>query len=105
MQTTKQRRRLLQQMASEPFRTWAVLAKCGGGLAVIVLIAVIGAGSTDDPAAISRANDAAPHVAQPVQQHRKQVFDERRARFAGGAPSHDIASETSQRAPLSSMLR
>ena len=104
MQTSKQRRRLLQEMESEPFRTWAVLAKCAGGLAVIVLIAVIGAGSTDDPEAISRAKDAAPHASQPAQQHRKQVFDERRARFAGA--SHNIASETSQRAaPLSSMLR
>ena len=105
MQTTKQRRRLLQQMESEPFRTWAVLAKCGGGLAVIALIAVIGAGSTDDREAIFRAKDVAPQATQPAQQHRKQVFDERRARFAG-APSQNIARETSQRAaPLSSMLR
>ena len=56
-----------------------MLAKCGGGLAVIVLITVIGAGSTDNPEIISRAKDAAPYAPQPAQQHRKQVFDKRLA--------------------------
>jgi len=106
MQTSKQRRRLLRDMEAEPFRTWAVLAKCGGGLAIVILIAVIGAGSTDDREAVSRAKYATQHARQPVQEHRKQVFDERRARFAGGAPSHNVASDTSQRAvQLSPMLR
>ena len=80
MQTSNQRRRLLKDIESEPFRSWVMLAKCGGGLAVIVLITVIGAGSTDNPEIISRAKDAAPYAPQPAQQHRKQVFDERRAR-------------------------
>ena len=91
MQTSKQRRRLLKDMESEPFRTWAVLAKCGGGLAAIALIAVIGAGSTDDREAISRAKDAARHVAEPAQEHRRQVFNERRERFNGGVPAHNLA--------------
>jgi hypothetical protein len=98
MQTSNKRRRLLKDIESEPFRSWVVLAKCGGWLAVIVLVTVIGAGSTDNPEIISRAKNAAPYAPQPAQQHRKQVFDERRARFARSAPSHNIASETSQRA-------
>jgi hypothetical protein len=98
MQTSKQRRRLLKDMESEPFRSWVTLAKCGGGLAALVLIAVIGANERDGREAVSRAKDIAPHAVQPAQQHRKQVFDERRARFARGVPDHNIASETSQRA-------
>jgi hypothetical protein len=106
VQTSHQRRRLLRELESEPLRTWLVLAKCGGGLAVIALIALIGAGSADDRETIARAKEAPPPAVLPAQAHRQQLFNERRARFARSVPSHNIASETSQRAaPVLPMLR
>ena len=91
MQTSNRRRRLLRELDSEPLRTWVVLAKCGGGLAVIALIALIGAGSADDHEAIARAKEAAPPAVQPAQAHRQQVFNERRQRFDGGNAVRNVA--------------
>lgn len=93
MQTSNQRRRLLRELESEPLRTWVVLAKCGGGLAVIALIALIGAGSADDHEAIARAKEAPPPAVQPAQAHRQQVFNERRARFSEGHSPRNVASQ------------
>ncbi len=91
MQTSNRLRRLLRELESEPLRTWAVLAKCGGGLAVIVLVALIGAGSADDRETIARAKEAAPPAVQPAQAHRQQVFNERRQRFNGGNAPRNVA--------------
>jgi len=100
MQTSNRLRRLLRELESEPLRTCAVLAKCGGGLAVIVLIAVIGAATTDTREATLLAKKVAPRVEKPAQEHRKQVFDERRARFADGASRHYITSDVIEKVNL-----
>ena len=96
MQTSNRLRRLLRELESEPLRTWAVLAKCGGGLAVVFLVALIGAGSADDRETIARAKEAAPPAAQPEQAHRQQVFDERRARFNNHAATRNLADRSAQ---------
>lgn len=96
MQTSKQRHRLLRDLESEPLRTWAILAICGGGLAIIFFIALIGSGSNDNREAIARAQQAAP-AAQPAEGHRRQVFDERRQRFDGNAP-RNIAGQSPEAA-------
>jgi len=101
MQTSNRLRRLLRELESEPLRTWAVLAKCGGGLAVVFLVALIGAGSADDRETIARAKEAAPPAAQPAQAHRQLVFNERRARFNNHAPTRNLADRSAKPADRS----
>jgi hypothetical protein len=80
-----QRRRLLKAMNEGPLNAKMVLAKCAAGLTVIVLIAVTGASeSLDHGAAGDVAAAVAPPAAHPMQEHRKQVFDERRSRLENG---------------------
>ena len=69
-------------------------AKCAAGLAVIVLIAVIGATDRGDRGAVSHVAAGTPASVQPAQQHRKQVFDGRRARFQGYAERRSVAGAT-----------
>lgn len=80
MQSSMQRHRLLKAMNAEPVHAWMVLAKCAAGLAVIVLIAVIGTSESLDHGAADNVSAAVTPGGKPVQEHRKQVFDERRAR-------------------------
>ena len=88
MPSSIDRRRVLQAMNAQFENAWLVLARCAVGLAVIALIAVIGA--ADLAAGGSVAAVTSPS-AQPAQQHRKEVFDERRARFDGGADPRSVA--------------
>ena len=124
MVSSSERRKLLKSMNGEPAGAWFILAKCAAGLAVTVLIAVIGASEKSGlgdgnaakivvPAAAQYAYDdhedgfdplpkidqatAAPsrHVGDSqAQSHRKQVFDQRRARFDGGADTRSVAGVT-----------
>ena len=81
--------RLLRETARDPASS-TVATKCAAGLAVLTLLAAIGAGTTDihpvagagyDPVRVTEAeNEGARAVA-----HRKALFDERRARFDGMA--------------------
>ena len=85
MQSSIERRRLLKAMNEGPVYAGLVLAKCATGLAVIVLLALIGAHeSLDRGAAGNVAAASTPAAAQPVGAHRKQVFDERRSRLESG---------------------
>ncbi len=101
MQSRVERERLLKLMGREPVGSWLVLARCAAGLAVIVLIVIFGLGApinvvapTPKPAAVAAAAGAPANMRS--QPHRKLVFDERRARFEGGADRHSIASEAAQ---------
>lgn len=97
MQSSIERRRLLKAMNPEPVRAWIVLAKCAGGLTAIVLLAVIDAGDGGDHgAACNVAAAATLHAAQPAQEHRKQVFDDRRRRFHGNTGHRSVADGTSK---------
>ena len=94
MQSSRQRRRLLTAMNAEPVHAWLVLVRCAAGLTVIVLLSLIGVRASIDPGAPRHvAARAAPHAGQLVQKHRKQMFDERRARFERGGDRHSIAGE------------
>jgi len=93
MQNSNRLRRLLRELESDPLRTWAVVAKCGGGLAVIVLVVLIGAGSADNRDTIARAKEAASPAVQPAEAHRLQEFDERRQRFNGGNAPRNVAGK------------
>ncbi len=98
MQSSMQRHRLLKAMNAEPVHAWMILAKCAAGLAVIVLIAVIGLDAPFDtatgaPTSVAAIAAAGAHANTRSQPHRKQVFDERRVRFAGAAGRRSLASE------------
>ena len=94
MQSSSQRRWLLETLNIEPVQASLTLAKCAAGLAVIVLIAVIGATDRGDRGAVSHVAAGTPASVQPAQQHRKQVFDGRRARFQGYAERRSVAGAT-----------
>jgi hypothetical protein len=95
MQNSIRRRRLLQAMDAEPLRAWTVLAKSAAGLAVIALLAVIGAGERRGHGAVRDVAAAVTrHAAQAVEEHRKQVFDERRQRFEGKSGHRSVADGT-----------
>lgn len=100
MQSSRECRRLIQDMNAEPVQAWTVLVKCAAGLVVIVLLAGIGARASRDHVAGNVEAAGAPHAAQPAQAHRKQVFDGRRARFEGNAHRRNVAFEAVELANL-----
>ena len=97
MLSSVERRRLLKVIDVEPINAWMVLAKCAAGLVVIVLVAAVGFSQpADRGTSLAAAAVAVPVTGrfdQSAQEHRKQVFDERRQRFQGNAARHSVASE------------
>ncbi len=90
---TAERERLMRMMSDESAYGVATVLKCGVCIGLLALIAVIGFSA--------RVNDAGTPVATSTTQqktsaydgiraeaHRKQVFDERRARFQATTPTH-----------------
>ena len=101
MATKIERKRLMKTINDEPANAWMVLAICAVGLAVVVLIAVIGysedANRNASPVPASTLAASTPDTANArAQAHRKQVFDERRHSFAGNAGRHTVASEAAE---------
>lgn len=90
MLSTTERQRLMRQFGDEPALPARAVAKCGAGLVILLLLALIAAGSGDeggiDRAARANADGAIATVAPRAEAHRKQVYDERRARFEAGNP-------------------
>lgn len=87
MLSTTERERLMRQYSDDPAPPAHGVAKCAAGLLILMLLALV-AGS-DDVGGIDRAAraNAAGGIATAVphaEAHRKQVFDERRARFESG---------------------
>ncbi len=84
MQSSIERRRLLKMMSDEPINVRFAMAKCAAGLAIVVLLVVI-AVSDERVIGGSVAQGTTPPRAAAAgasaERHRKQVFDERRARF------------------------
>ncbi len=93
MQTTE-RQRLISTMTVEPAHAVAAALKCGVCLALLTLLLVIGSTSKYDATA-SEARRSAPAAAAArlpsAAAHRKAVFDDRRARFAGNASERTLA--------------
>jgi hypothetical protein len=90
-----ERQRLVSTMADEPTRALGVVLKCGICLALLTLLVVIG-GAREKEGAAPEARGSAPHSAAVAKlpsaaAHRKEVFDDRRARFAGNASERNIA--------------
>jgi len=92
---TTERQKLLSTMADTPTRTLGVVLKCGICLALLILLMVIGSARENDGVA-PEARGTAPHsaavaIVPSAAAHRKAVFDERRARFAGNASERTLA--------------
>lgn len=96
MQSSFERRRLLKITHREPASVWMVLAECTAGLAVIALITVIGYSEHADRgvARTSVAAAASDVEGKRAQEHRKQLFDQRRQRFQGSGEQRRAASES-----------
>jgi len=96
---TTERQRLVSTMAVEPAHAVGVVLKCGICLALLTLLLVIGSARENDEVA-PEAVGSAPHAAAPAivpsaAAHRKAVFDDRRARFAGNASERTLAGMAS----------
>jgi hypothetical protein len=89
MQATR-RDRLTRLMSEESAHGVTTVVKCGACIALLALLTVIGFSTSIDDAVTPVAmlagdeNNSA-HVGIRAETHRKQVFDERRARFEGVA--------------------
>jgi hypothetical protein len=96
MDSPKLREDVRRHMAEEPWVTAGVLCKCAAGIAAVTLLAVMGAhaekrdeqGQARKPVYETQA--PAPTSAEA---HRKQVFDERRARFDGTRRATGLAQK------------
>jgi len=80
-----ERERMMRASDGEPLASAAAAMRCGAALVVLALLAVI-AGSAGDPVAL-QATPAPPAAVTATggvtANHRRQVFDERRARWDG----------------------
>lgn len=86
----------------------AAAAKCGVCFALIALLAVMAFDASDDAAvapaaAVAGARSVSPGVGDRPAAHRRQIFDERRARFEGAASAR-VASDPPPRSGESRVL-
>ena len=88
MQSSTERRRLMNQMYREPAHPMAAVAKCGAGLAIVTLLVTIDLGH-DGPDTIQPANAPAAST-NPDQEVRVRAAvpseEERLRRVDGAAP-------------------
>ena len=84
MLSSSEHRRMLKMMHAKPASVWMAIAECIAALAAIALVAVIGYSEYAD-CSVARPSVAAASEAQNTraQEHRKQLFDQRRQRFQG----------------------
>jgi hypothetical protein len=96
MQSSSERKQLLDTMYQEHVNAAVILAKCGAGLAIVVLLVTMVASDgrvTDNSATQGTTPPRAAAAGMRVEEHRKQVFDGRRQRFQGNAEQRSVASE------------
>jgi hypothetical protein len=86
----------MKAYSEEPAVRAGTAIKCGACLALVALVAVIGARVDGDVGATHRAASATAYAPAPAsaEAHRKTVLDERRARFEGA--SSPVASRGPQ---------
>jgi hypothetical protein len=90
-----ERQKLVSNMADAPTHALAVVLKCAVCLVLLTLLVVIGS-TREEGGVAPEARGSAPHALSAAKlsgaaAHRKEVFDERRARFAGNAPERHVA--------------
>jgi hypothetical protein len=95
---TTERQRLASTMSNEPTHALGVVLKCGICLALLTLLVAIGGSWVNDGGA-TETRDSAPHATSAAKltgaaAHRKEVFDERRARFDSNVSVGQFAAVT-----------
>jgi len=92
---SRERQRLVSTMTVDRAHALGVVLKCSVCLALLTLLLVIGSAREDDGTAPAAAGSALHAAAVPIvpsaAAHRKAVFDDRRARFAGDAHDRVLA--------------
>ena len=92
---SKERQRLVSTMTVESGRAFGAVLKSGICLALLILLWVIGSAKNDDGvlplASHSAPETAAVAIVPSAAAYRKEVFDDRRARFAGNASARSFA--------------
>ena len=88
-----ERQRLVSTLSHEPTYTLGTALKCGICLAFLILLVVIGNAREQTPIA-QEARSFAPHSTSVASKsgaeaHRKDVFDDRRAKFMDKASERD----------------
>jgi hypothetical protein len=91
-----ERQRLVSTLSDEPAHALGVVLKCCIGLFLLTLLVAIGGGwGNDGTATVSRGDsqhaEAASHPGNAAA-HRREVFDERRARFESKASADQYAA-------------
>lgn len=98
-----ERNRLVSTMTVKRARALGVVLKCGICLALLTLLLVIGNAREKDGVALEAGNgmphSAAIAILPSAAAHRKEVFDDRRARYAGNATERTLA----ETAPVASV--
>ena len=100
MKAGSTRAELMRRMQQGHIATAAYLCRCAAGIAVVAMIAVSAANAEkSDAQGQARRPGYEASVPAPVsaEAHRKQVFDERRERFAGARRAAGLAENTSRR--------
>ena len=103
MLSTTERRRLMQRVADEPAVERAMIARCIAGLAVMVLIAAIGASApTDSGGKTLHAAQAAAQerVDRGASAHRRELFEQRRQNYMARHPQAASAESPAEVSPV-----
>jgi hypothetical protein len=107
MQSSSERKQLMESMYQERVNAAVILAKCAAGLAIIVLLVTMVASDgrvMEGPAATGATPSRAAAAGVRTEEHRKQVFDERRQRFQGDAEQRSVASKGEESANQSPVV-
>lgn len=95
MQDSTERNTRLKAIHGAPLHVWIVLAGCATGLAMVTLVCAVGvARPIAQPAAAGPAQNVTHSSAQRVQEHRKQVYDERRQSWQGRGGRESVADKS-----------
>ena len=86
--------RFLEEMPPDPAAAWGAVIKCTAGLAIVTFLAATGAGGAERPGNGSSPVRGMQRASQSarIAEHRKAVFDERRARVEGAHERHTAIS-------------
>ena len=92
MQITQKHLKLLRGTSDEKVMRIRAIAQCAAGLLIVLLLAVIGF-SSDGLRDGNGTTVSTVTAGMRAEEHRKQVFDERRQRFQSNAEQRSVASQ------------
>ncbi len=96
MQSSSERKQLLDTIYQEHVNPAVIIAECAAGLALVVLLVTMVISDERVMGGSAAQGTTSPRAAAAgasAEAHRKQVFDERRQRFQSNAEQRSVASE------------